>query len=474
MNEKMKKHLPLVVIFGRTNVGKSTLFNCLVEKRQALVSDLAGTTRDSNLGEVSWGGRKFELVDTGGMIDFEFLSNKIPLTDEISAQVQKQARDYLKRADLVLFLLDNKTGLMPQDKELALLIKKNTDPKKIVLVINKVDAPRDREKMYEFYKLAFGEPYPVSAANGSGTGDLLDIIAKRLKFRKIKSDVNKKYLLKETPIKNVADQIKVCIIGKPNVGKSSLLNSLLGYERVIVSPMPHTTREPQHTKIIYQDQPLLLIDTAGISKHGTKTRGLEKHGIAKSLSALAKSDIALLVMDISEEITHQDAKLVEEIVNTKKSFIFIANKWDKIPERDTKKYADYIYGKLPFARFSPIQFISALTGEKVKKILDLVLTIGQQRKLQLSDSQLSHFLSRIVKVHRPAKGKGVKHPRIREFTQTASNPPIFEIKIGAREDLHFSYIRFMENRMRETFGFLGTPISIRVAKNRATHGLHKD
>lgn len=458
---KKEKSLPLVVVFGRANVGKSTLFNCLTEKRQAMVSPIAGTTRDSNLGKIVWRGREFLLIDTGGIIDLKHLINKTKPSNDIDDKVQAQAKKYLKAANLVIFLVDGKAGLLPQDKEMALLIKKNIDPKKVVLTINKIDSPKDRLNSPEFFKLSFGETMQISAANGSGTGDLLDVVVKKIKPGKAKE------IKTEIPI-------KVCVIGQPNVGKSSLLNSLLGYERVIVSPLPHTTREPQDTDITYQGKNIKLIDTAGISKHGAKGRGLEKFGIAKSLTALKKSDLALLVMDISQPLTHQDAKLVEEIVSTNKSFIFIANKWDKIQERDTKKYSNYIYGKLPFAQFVPIQFISAMTGEKVNKILDLILKISEQRGLELSDSQLQHFLSRVVKIHRPARGKGVKHPRLRNFTQTSANPPIFEIRIGAKEDLHFSYVRFLENRLRETYGFLGTPITIKVVKNRNVHGMHQD
>lgn len=466
--------LPLVVLFGRANVGKSTLFNCLIGKKQALVSDIPGTTRDSNIGEVQWQGREFTLIDTGGILELKDLKEgKSVDKNEISRLAQRQAVNYLKEADLVIFLTDNKSGLTAQDKELALFIKKNTDAKKIIVAANKVDSPLDRLKTSEFYKLALGEPCPVSAANGSGTGDLLDVVVKKLgqppsplalddsaKNPEISPDTN--HLL------------RVCVIGKPNVGKSSLLNSLLGYERVIVSPIPHTTREPQHTKIIYENQPLLLIDTAGISKKGDKTSGLEKHGIAKSLSALAKSDLALLVLDISEPLTRQDARLAEEIVNNRKSFILIANKWDKALKRDTKKYTYYIYNELPFARYAPIQFISAKTGEKVKKILDLTLKINRERKIELPREELMDFLKRVVKTHLPSRGKGVHHPRIRDFYQLESNPPLFEIKIGPKEDLHFSYIRFLENRLRESYGFLGTPLNIQVAKSRGAHGLHKE
>jgi len=465
--------MPLVVIFGRTNVGKSTLFNCLIEKQQALVSKIEGTTRDSNIGQVSWQGKIFELIDTGGIIDLKYLlESRRQTTDdrrqttEIDDKVQKQARDYLQQADLILFLVDTKAGLLPQDKQMALLLKKILPTtNNVLLVANKVDGPRQRPKIAEFHKLAMGEPIPVSATTGSGTGDLLDIVIKKIK--------NKPSDNIHHPISNIQYPISVCIIGKPNVGKSSLLNSILGYQRVIVSSVPHTTREPQNTVITYKDQSIKLIDTAGINKKGTKTKGLEKFGIQKSLAALKKSDIALLIIDISQDITHQDAKLVEEIFNRKKSLIFIANKWDLIKERNTKQYTNYIYGKLPFAQFAPIQFTSALTGEKTKKVLDLILEISEQRQKQLSDSQLSHFLSRIVKMHKPAKAKGVKHPRIYEFKQVKTNPPKFELRIGHKDSLHFSYVRFIENRLREKYGFLGTPLTIKIVKGRAIHGKYE-
>lgn len=489
MNYKNNNNLPLVVIFGRANVGKSTLFNTLIEKKQALVTDIPGTTRDSNLGIVEWQRQKFNLVDTGGILDIKCLASKSSKTNDIETKVQLQARQYLAQADLILFLIDNKSGLLLQDKQLALFLKKTTNQKNILLVANKVDNPNQQFKTAEFFKLGLGHPQAISASSGSGTGDLLDIITNKFSLAKLNNkteeddeekeeeegagyddnnddEEEEKNKEEKNEKEKKKDLVKICIIGKPNVGKSSLLNSILGYERVIVSPIPHTTREPQDTEISYQGKLIKLIDTAGISKRGTKTKGLEKYGIEKSLGILNKADIALLILDINEEITRQDAKIVAEILDRRKSLIFIANKWDKIEERDSEKYIDYIYTNLPFAQFAPIQFTSALTGEKVQKVLDVILQIAEERKLLLSDSQLDKFLARIVKIHKPAKGKGVKHPRIYELTQISANPPKFELRIGIKDDLHFSYVRFIENRLREKFGFSGTPISIKINKGR--------
>lgn len=471
----LNKNLPKIIIFGRTNVGKSTLFNRLTEKNQALISSIEGTTRDSNIGQVNWGGKSFELIDTGGIIDLKYLFGKKEKTETIEAKVQKQAHGLLSQADLILFTVDAISGLLPQDKQMALFLKQiNKNLNNIILVVNKADNPRLRKETIEFHKLALGEPVPVSANTGSGTGDLLDIIINRLrKDKKLKKEI--------TPSPD-SEQIKVCIIGKPNVGKSSLINSILGEERVIVSPIPHTTREPQDTVIEYKDRLIKFIDTAGISKRGKQTaytkkekmNALEKYGIEKSLKVLEKSDIALLVLDISEDITRQDARIVEEIFNSKKSLIIIANKWDLIPERDTEKYKDYIYDKFPFALWAPIQFTSALTHEKVQKIIDLIKEVDEQRKVEITDSGANSFLMRLVKRHKPAKGKGLRHPHIHEFKQAKSNPPIFELRIGAKDNLHFSYVRFIENRLREKYGFLGTPITIRVEKNKLIHGKHDD
>ncbi len=465
-----KKRLPLIVIFGKTNVGKSTLFNCLLEKRKALTSSIPGTTRDSNFGIINWRGKNFELVDTGGIMNFNekiFFKKRggekiIGGESGINTKVQKQAVEFLKKADLILFLVDNKTGLLPQDKKLAKSLKINSaNREKIILIANKVDSQNQAPNSAEFNKLGLGEPVLVSSATGMGTGDLLDLIVKKLKKKKITGKNDEK---------PAEENISVCILGKPNVGKSSLLNSLTGYEKVIVSEIPHTTREPQDTKIFYQGKPIILIDTAGISKKGQKNKGLQKFGIEKSLKILSKSDIVLLIIDINEEITHQDAKLVEKIINRGKSFVIVANKWDLIKIKNTKKYSEYIRYKLPFAAWAPIIFISALSGAKTKKIFDFILKINQSRQMEISDSQLNKFLSTIVKIHPPTKGRGGKKPRIYEFKQIETNPPEFITRIGSQENLHASYVNFIKNKLRNKYKIMGTPLKITVIKNKKVHG----
>lgn len=509
MEKEIKK--PLVALFGRTNVGKSTLFNCLTERRQALVSDIPGTTRDSNLGIVEWDGFSFEVVDTAGILEGIFLEKKTKgLLTDIDEKAQRQARSYLEKADILVFIVDNKTGLLGEDKEMAKIIKKMPKLKnKIILVANKADSQKQRSETAEFNKLGLGEPLIISAASGAGTGDLLEEIIKKLKKEK---------LIKRNPKINLRDQedqdaedeiedneelkrkklkiekeksIRICILGKPNVGKSSFLNSVLGYERVIVSDIAHTTRESQNTQIEFQGRKIEIIDTAGISRQGHKAERLEKYGIEKTLSTLKKSDIAFLMIDISEEITHQDAKLVQEIFDRGNSLVIVANKWDKIEKKDPKKWKEFIYSKFPFAAWAPIEFISSLSGsgkqnqscedgfkpedlsKKISHLLSMAIEIDSCRKIEVSESQLSKFLSKIVKTHRPAKGKGLKHPHIYEIKQTHTEPPKFGIRIGSRDNLHFSYVRFIENRLREKYNFLATPIGMSVEKNPKRHGVRE-
>jgi GTP-binding protein len=459
MNDKKNKKLPNVIIFGRPNVGKSTFFNCIMEKNLAITSNIEGTTRDRNKAVAEWQGRKFTLIDTGGILDIVSLVKKKKTSLDIDERVQKKVMGYLKNADLILFLVDTKTGLLPGDRELAKYLEKRFNKNKIILVSNKADNLKLRSQSAEFNKLNLGEPLPVSAANGSGTGDLLDVVVKNIKAKKTKESK-----IKEEEI------INVCIIGRPNVGKSSLLNSLLGYERVIVSPIAHTTREPQDAILEYGDKKIKIVDTAGINKRGKISKGLEKHGILKSLSALKKSDIALLVIDASSPFTHQDQRLFEEITVRGASFVFVANKWDLVKDRDTKENKLKIYRKFPFATWAPIQFVSAKTGEKVNKLFDIILDINEKRRINLSDAALSRFLNKTVKLHRPVKDKGTKKPRIYELKQLKTNPPVFEARIGPKDTLADSYLRFIENRLRKKFELIGTPIKILISKKKHTHG----
>jgi GTPase len=482
MNQNIK-NIPLVVIFGRTNVGKSTLFNALTEKHRALVSPIAGTTRDSNVGEVEWRDSSFSLIDTGGIIDLKHLGNVKNKTNDIEAKVQRQAKNYIMQANLILFLVDARDGLLPTDKQMVLLIKKFLPAdKKIILVANKADSPAIRKEISEFNKLGLGEPLAISAANGSGTGDLLDEIIKNFKKTKSKKVVAQKEAEPlpggPTPT-GVNRPINVAIIGKPNVGKSSLVNAILGEEKIIVSPIPHTTREARDTLITYGDRQINLIDTAGISKQGQKgarqtklANTLEKLSIHQSLKTIDRAQIALLVIDLQEGISHQDAKLVEEIVERKVSLIIVANKWDLIKERDTKLYTEKIYGHFPFCQWAPIQFVSAGTGEKVQKVLDVILAVAEARQTEISENALSKFLGRIVKKHKPAQAKGTKHPHIFTIKQVSTNPPIFGLRLRSRDTIHFSYIKFIENRLRDKFGFLGTPLTLFIDQKKHVHGTH--
>jgi GTPase len=458
------KNLPLIVVVGRTNVGKSTLFNRLAEKNQAIVSNIENTTRDFNYSIINWRGIDFQLIDTAGVIETDRLKKKIDEklkgVEIIEQKTQKKAYELIKKADLIFFMVDNKAGLLPEDKKIANFIKKRDYQKKTILVVNKVDSFKQRADSSEFNKLSLGEPFLISATTGSGVGDLLDIVV---------DFFNGKGFLKNKE-ESLLEKINVCIIGKPNVGKSSLLNSLLGHERAIVSETPHTTREPQDTELEYKDKIIKIIDTAGISKRGKKTNGLEKYGIVKSMQSLKRADIVLLVIDINEDITRQDARLIEEIVNMGKSFIVIANKWDLIEDRDTKHWTRHINRHFPFILWAPILFVSAKTKEKTHKLFDLVLDIDASRKKKVSDTVLSKFLTKMIKTHKPSRGRGVKHPRVYSLKQFWVNPPRFEIKIGSKEDLHKSYLRFLENRIRDSFGFFGTPVKVMIKRGKKVHG----
>lgn len=459
-----KKDTARVTIFGRANTGKSTLFNTLTEGDRALVAPDEGVTRDYNAAETRWRGMDIEVIDTGGIMETpEELSQNTSADkkESINAKVRRQALNYLDKSEVILLVTDVKTGILPQDQEIARWLKKKfpeASDKHIILVANKADKGRkDAAEAAVFHQLGLGNPLPVSAATGSGTGDLLDEIMEVLKDR---GEPDEEQEEKEDEFRPTS----VCIIGKPNVGKSSLLNSLLKEEKAIVSDIPHTTREPRDMEVTYNNTTVVFTDTAGINRGIKKTKGLERWGVERSLSSLKRSDISLLVLDITQEITQQEKKLIDEILEKRKSLIIIANKWDLVEDKNTSAFTEYIYKKLPFVTWAPVKFVSASSGKNVEKIYDLISEVREQRRTELSKSQLDRFVNRVVKKHSPTKAKGYKRPYIYEVLQSKTDPPKFDIRIGKRDTLNESYVRFIENQLRQQFGFTGTPINIEVVR----------
>lgn len=454
----MKISLPKVVIVGRANVGKSTLFNRIIEKQKALVSSMAGTTRDRNIGVGEWRGMSFELTDTGGLdIDLSEETHQ-----DIAKGVIKQALTAIDKADLILFLVDTNEGATPADKKLAKDLITKGYAHKIILVGNKAESARNKKYDTDIYKLGFGEPLFISAASGSGVGDLLEIVLGKIKHVEIPE-----------PLEGALKPIRVALLGRPNVGKSSILNSILGEDRVIVSDVAHTTRESHDTEFTYDGRDFVIIDTAGIRrKSKVDKEGLEKKSIGKSLDAIHNCDVAVLVTDVSQKIDMQDKKITQEILESGKSVIIVANKWDMIEDKDTdtiNSHVDRYRLDFPYLWWAPLIFVSAKENLRTKKILELIQEVVASRSTTISDSQLDKFLKQRIKQHKPSRGKGLKNPYIYEIHQVAINPPRFEIYVNDPTTLHFSYIRFLQNNMREQFKIIGTPIQIELRKWSAAH-----
>lgn len=468
------QNLPAIALVGRVNVGKSTLFNKILEQNKAIVSSIAGTTRTRNIGIVSWRGKQFTLVDTGGLT----FSEEIPLEKEIIEQTEIA----IKEADLIVFVVDIQAGLLPQERELAKRLIK--DKARIIFVANKADSERLRMNVYEadWHKLGLGEPFPVSAANGANVGNLLDEVFKRLsKVSRAGKAGKRPKTLKELKI------IKIAMIGKPNVGKSSLFNNLVGKKEVIVSDLPHTTREPHDTLVEVDGQALLFVDTAGIRRKANVSGELEKAGIGKSIDAIKRADIVLLVLDASEPISVQDQQLGGFLRENTKSTIIVLNKWDLVEERQKRvsqlgqqkgevsliskdtdafknDFKQNIYASFPHLDFAPIIFTSAKTQYKLHQIFPLIFRAWTERHTIVPEAELKEFFKKVTKEHRPSRGKGTKHPDIMSFHQLHNNPPMFEMMIKFQTSIHFSYVRYMENRLREKFGFFASPIVIKLTK----------
>lgn len=443
------KELPVVALVGRVNVGKSTLFNRLIEEQKALVSTIPGTTRTPNEGVVLWRGKTVRLIDTGGVT----FRDAIPLEEDIRLQTERAMRE----ADLIVFVADAETGIVADDREFAKALQKTKKP--VILVANKADRGRDETNLTdrEWYSLGFNAPIPLSAASGRRVGDFLDVVYTALG----KSKRRPKVYAEEAP------DIRVAIIGKPNVGKSSLFNKLIGEEKVIVSPMAHTTREPHDTRVMYEKTPITFIDTAGIRRKAKVSGELEQKGIAKSLQTVSASDIVLLVLDGTDTISSQDLQLGGLLAKHAKSVLILVNKWDLATDVSDTKRNDVkrmIYSYFPHLDFAPIIFVSGKTGYRVHQIFPELLHAWRARQTEIPPETLETFLRSATREHRPSRGKGTHHPKLLRLRQLDVNPPVFEVAVKLKTSIHSSYVQYLERKMREQFDFYATPLIIKLTK----------
>lgn len=430
---------PMVVIVGRPNVGKSTLFNRILGKRDAIVDDQPGVTRDSKFRITDWNGKTFYIVDTGGMFG--------PDTDPFSEVIQKQIEFSAREASLLLFLVDGQDGPTPADHEVLMELRKLHKP--ILIVVNKVDSPeKDEEYASMFYELGLDELFPVSSLHGLGIGDLLDAIVE--------------YLPETGSIEREETRLPgIAILGRPNVGKSTLLNSLCGTDRAIVSPVAGTTRDPVDTVVEYEGNRYLLIDTAGIKRRGKMSQGLDQYSLMRGKEALERCDVALLMIDGGEGLTETDAKVFSLSKDAGKAAIILVNKWDTV-EKDTHTagaFAKEIKERLPFLHFAPIEFISALTRQRVQRIFPHVNRILESYNRRVQTAVLNDLLERILQQHPPPTHKG-RPAKIYYWTQVSTAPPTFVAFVNEPKGIHFSYERYLINRLYDTFDFSGTPIRL--------------
>lgn len=429
---------PMVAIVGRPNVGKSTFFNYIVGKRISIVEDTPGVTRDRVYAEANWRGKSFTIVDTGG-IEFDESSS-------ILAQMKQQVDIAVSMADVIVFMTNAREGVTASDKEIALMLKKSKKP--IVLVCNKADNyGKDSPEIYEFYNLGLGDPYRVSSVNAIGIGDVLDEIYNNFPDQEKDNDDDLK--------------IKVAVIGKPNVGKSSLINKILGEDRVIVSDIAGTTRDAIDTEFENEHGKYILIDTAGVRKHNKIEEKIEKYSVARTLLAIERSDVCLLMIDANDGVTEQDTKIAGEAHEAGKGVIIVINKWDSYEKESgtLEKYTKEVYEKLAYLSYAPILFISAKTGQRVDKLFPLINQVANQNALRVSTSVLNQVLAEAIAVVQPPTDKG-RRLKIFYMTQAATKPPTFVVFVNDKKLFHFSYERYLVNQLRKEFGLKGTSVRI--------------
>lgn len=453
---------PVVALVGRPNVGKSTLFNRLAEERLAVVDAIPGTTRDRLVAEAEWAGHVFDIVDTGGIDPTAAAGRgREPLSvgsADFIEQIRAQAEIAIRDADAILFVTDAESGVTPADHEVARILRRSQRTRDgqphppVILVVNKAESAARRQETYQFYELGLGEPYAISALHGTGTGDMLDALVETFT---------------ESGEEDEDESVKIAIVGKPNVGKSSLLNRLLGEERAIVSEIPGTTRDAIDTYLTYEDLPVTLIDTAGIRRRGKIEPGVEKYSVLRSMRAIERASVALLLVDATEGVTAQDQHIAGYILEAWKSVVVLVNKWDLI-EKDSytmNEFTRTIRQELNFLDYVPLLFISAKTGQRVDQVLPLALRVHEERLVRLSTAQLNRVLRQAQDQHPPPSRAG-RHLKIYYGAQVRSDPPTFLLHVNDPKLAHFTYRRYLENRLREAHGFLGTPIRIVLRPRR--------
>ena len=431
---------PLVAIVGRPNVGKSTFFNKVVGKKLSIVENFPGVTRDRLYADAEWCGRYFTLVDTGGL--------ELKSTDQMWKHIQKQAEIAIETADVIILFTDAKTGLNASDQDVAMKLRKSGKP--VVLAVNKLDN-YDPEKLYEFYNLGLGEPFGISAEHGNGIGELLDEVATHIDQFGDKDDDN---------------SIKLAVVGKPNAGKSSLCNKLLGFDRTIVSDIAGTTRDAIDTKFLYKEQEFTLIDTAGIRKKKSVEEDIEYYSVLRALGAIRRADVCIMMIDANEGITEQDVKICGYIHEQGKPSVIVMNKWDLV-EKDTNTINRFNYDlneQLKFMDYILPIYVSAKTGQRTDKILDLAMRVLENANRRISTGQLNDLILDCVRANEPPSVNG-KRLKIKYVTQLGTNPPSFLFFVNETALLHFSYKRYLENNLRKAYDFSGTPIKL-IARER--------
>ncbi len=435
---------PIVAVVGRPNVGKSTFFNAIAGEMISIVKDTPGITRDRIYADVEWLDKTFTMIDTGGI--------EPDSSDVILSQMREQAQIALDTADVIIFMVDVKQGLVDDDMRVADMIRRSSKP--VVLAVNKVDSfQRDMVDVYEFYNLGIGEPYPISSVNRLGFGELLEAVSE--------------YFPEGADTDAEDEAVKIAIVGKPNVGKSSILNKLAGEDRAIVSDIAGTTRDAIDSRIMHDGKEYLLIDTAGLRRKNKVKEELEKYMIIRTVAAVERADIVLLVIDATEGVTEQDAKIAGIAHDRGKAIIIVVNKWDAIEKNDktVNEYTADIRNTLSFMTYAEIVFISAKTGQRLNKLYETIDAVNENHSMRVATGVLNEIMAQATAMKQPPSDKG-KRLKLFYITQVAVKPPTFVIFVNDKELMHFSYTRYIENQVRETFGFMGTPLRFIIRERK--------